>query len=708
MKPSLRANLTWNMTALFTAALAMIGVVAYFRARTTVANLADEIIQQASVSIDDKVQGLLDQAESSGSLLTGLVAPTTVTDPTSSSSAAFQSIATKMLEIMAANREYSSVSYTLQRTGETVQVIQKSSGEFVIQMTLIGSGGKRIRQERVQFGDSLRITRQDKDWKIDNRTSDWFTAVKAQNRPIWTETYLIPNTVNALTPGVTYAHPVYNRTNAFMGVVTVDITISDLSRFFDRIRVGKFGYAALFEFDRKGEVKVVAHPQKNLLVISEEGKDRLADIKELGDPVMLSLGKSLRDARVRYDEPRRQVVKTSERDYQVGLQKVVGDRRPQWYLAVVMPDDEFMEEVWRTGAFLTALGVAAIVAVWGMSFVLSQKVAKPLQDLAVETHKVQALDLAPRHAIVSKVREIDELATAMEQMKTGLRSLEKLVPSDYARHLIASGQEAKLGGDRRRITTYFADIIGFTALSEKMEPEQLVSVLSEYLDVLSGEVLRLGGTVDKYNGDDVMAFWGAPSESEDQAYLACKAALSSQTTLEHLHTEWRDQGLPLLRASFGISTGDVIVGNVGSRLRMNYTVIGDAVNLASRLQGLNKFYSTEILLSEQTVEDAGDRVVSRLVDWVSVAGRDEPVPAFELLGLGETAGASVKDLAQGHNEGMALYRERQFHEAMVKFGRILDARPHDGPARILRARCEHFLTDPPSDSWTGAVQVNVK
>jgi adenylate cyclase len=321
---------------------------------------------------------------------------------------------------------------------------------------------------------------------------------------------------------------------------------------------------------------------------------------------------------------------------------------------------------------------------------------------------VRSFDLEPRPVIVTNVREIDELAASMEQMKTGLRSLEKLVPADYARWLIASGQEAKLGGERRRITTYFADIIGFTALSEKMEPEDLVEVLTEYLDVLSGEVLRYGGTVDKFNGDDVMAFWGAPNPTDDHAFLACKSAISSQSTIEHLHTEWRGDGRPLLRASFGISTGDVVVGNVGSRQRMNYTVIGDAVNLASRLQGLNKFYSTEILLSEQTVAEAGGRIVSRLVDWAVVAGRGVSVPVLELMALSESADPGLVALAEEHDEAMRLYRAREFERAGDGFRKILAKKPHDGPARILLARCQHFESEPPGVNWDGAVQLIVK
>ena len=241
-----------------------------------------------------------------------------------------------------------------------------------------------------------------------------------------------------------------------------------------------------------------------------------------------------------------------------------------------------------------------------------------------------------------------------------------------------------------------------------MEPEELVDILAEYLDVLSGEVLKHGGTVDKFNGDDVMAFWGAPNRTVDHAYLACKSALRSQDSLRKLHGDWDEKSLPHLSASFGISTGDVIVGNVGSRQRMNYTVIGDAVNLASRLQGLNKYYSTEILVSDQTIEEAGDKIVSRLVDWVAVVGRDEPVPVHELLGLRPETHEFLIELAHKHNQAMQLYKIREFREAQILFAENLEIDQHDGPTRILFERCERYLESPPGPNWNGAMQMQVK
>lgn len=710
MTLSLRASLTLKMMALFLGAGLVLGGVAFWQARRTVADLADRIVKQTSSLIDGSIGALLAKAESNGRVVASMIAPSTGGQPTLTDASQFASLAAKAYEVMSANAQFSSIRFTLERTGERVVVVQRPNGSLVVQTSILVAGGRYQRQDKVPFGDEWRTIYEATEAGADQRTSLWYQAAREQQHPIWTEAYVIRGSIGPDTPGVTYAVPVFDRGNTFLGVLAIDFTIADLSRFLETIEVGKRGYAALLEYNGKSVAKVIAHPQSSRLVIPEGLTQRLATVNELGDPPLAALVKTLKPDLVTNPDSQaeRKTVRAEGELYQTGLQRVSGDNAPHWFLAVVVPEEEFMAGVWQTGAFLAVLGSFAVIGVLLISSVVAQRVAKPLQDLSEETRRVRSLDLEPRPSACSNVREIDQLSGAMEQMKTGLRSLEKLVPGDYARHLIASGQEARLGGERRHITTYFADIIGFTALSERMEPEELVEVLAEYLDVLSGVVLQKGGTVDKFNGDDVMAFWGAPNPTDDHALLACEAALASKRTLEHLHVEWQEHGRPLLRASFGIATGDVVVGNVGSRQRMNYTVIGDSVNLASRLQGLNKFYSTEILASEQTILEAGSSLVSRQVDWASIAGRDEPAPVYEILALRATADAETLVLEARHRAALGLYRARKWDEAIALFDKTLQLLPHDGPSRILRDRCVRFESDPPGEEWDGAVHMHLK
>ncbi|MBL8065909.1 MAG: adenylate/guanylate cyclase domain-containing protein [Chthonomonadaceae bacterium] len=710
MKQSLRSSLAKSMTAIFLGAIFALGAIAFLTARTSLASLADQFIQQTSDSIDVRVQTLLEKAESGAKFTAGLVSPQVGGRPAVTNSDRFSLVVSDLLEFIATNQEFSSVSFTLDRTGETVRVVQLTSGLRVVQTFRLVQQGYQA-HEFVPFGDQLQKRPLDAVWNDDNRKTDWYAYAKATSKDYWTGTRPLRSGGDSTTPGITLARPVFDRNHRLLGVVSVVYTTTDLSLFIDKVEVGTNGYAAIVESSPGQPTRVVAHPHKNLLLISYKGTERLATLEELGDPVLLSLKDELSANSVSSlsaDEVSRRSVNAGQRAYAIGLKRIGGTNRPKWYLAIVIPDEEFMGNIWKSGLLLFWVAAAACVAVAGLSVYVASRVSRPLQGLAQETSLIQSLNLLARKPIESDIREIDELAQGMERMKSGLRSLEKLVPGDYARYLIGTGQEARLGGERRRITVYFGDIVGFTSISERMEPEQLVEVLAEYLDVLSGEVLAHEGTVDKFNGDDVMAFWGAPNLIADHAVRACKAALDSQTRIEGMHSEWTEKGHPLLRASFGISTGEVIVGNVGSRQRMNYTVIGDAVNLASRFQSLNKYYSTEILIGEQTVVDAGDAIVTRMVDLVAVAGRDEPVKVYELMGMIDDLTDSQIAVADLHDKAMSYFLNREFRSASHMFQEVLEVWPHDGPARILLARSQHYEADPPPKDWDGSSTMSVK
>jgi adenylate cyclase len=293
-------------------------------------------------------------------------------------------------------------------------------------------------------------------------------------------------------------------------------------------------------------------------------------------------------------------------------------------------------------------------------------------------------------------------------MKTSLRSFRKYVPADLVALLMASGQEAELGGERRSLTIYFSDIANFTSISESMDPEKLVDHLGEYLQVLSDQILATGGTVDKYIGDAIMAIWGAPLERPDHALAACTAALRNQQALSELCARWTKEGKPPLQARIGIHTGEAVVGNIGSSNRMNYTVIGDTVNLASRLEGLNKFYGTQILISEATYEHAKAGIVARPLDWVAVKGKQGAVLVYELLGLkGETLPAH-DEMAETFAQALQAYHCRDWTEARRGFEAVLERWPEDAPAREMKRRCTVYLEEPPGADWDGVHRMEGK
>jgi adenylate cyclase len=303
---------------------------------------------------------------------------------------------------------------------------------------------------------------------------------------------------------------------------------------------------------------------------------------------------------------------------------------------------------------------------------------------------------------------VDRLGGAVENMKAGLRSYQKYVPADLVRTLFASGREAELGGERRTLTISFTDLADFTSASEKLAPEDLVAQLGDYLGSLSEGIAQTGGTVDKYIGDAIMAFWGAPTPHPQHALAACTAALENLARLGRLHEKWQNEGRPLFRARTGVCTGAVIVGNIGSRSRLNYTVIGDAVNLASRLEGLNKVYGTTVLLGESTFHEAGEAVVARPVDWVSVKGKAQAGLVYELLGLAGQVPDDVLRLVARYAEGLDRYRGRDWAGAVAAFEACLVLRPDDAPSRLMLDRTRSYQANPPGPDWDGVHHMTTK
>jgi adenylate cyclase len=241
-----------------------------------------------------------------------------------------------------------------------------------------------------------------------------------------------------------------------------------------------------------------------------------------------------------------------------------------------------------------------------------------------------------------------------------------------------------------------------------MDPDELVDHLGEYLHVLSDQILTTGGTVDKYIGDAIMAFWGAPAALAGHALAACTAAVRNQRTLLEVRQRWTREGKPPLEARIGINTGEVVVGNIGSANRLNYTVIGDEVNLASRLEGLNKYYGTQILISEATYEEAKAGIVARPLDWVSVKGKHTAVLVYELLGLKGETPPEQEEMAERFAQALRAYRRQEWTEALRGFEALLERWPEDAPAREMKRRCEAFLEKAPGAGWDGVHHMESK
>jgi adenylate cyclase len=258
---------------------------------------------------------------------------------------------------------------------------------------------------------------------------------------------------------------------------------------------------------------------------------------------------------------------------------------------------------------------------------------------------------------------------------------------------------------KTEITVMFSDVRGFTTISEKLDAQELASLLNEYLTDMTQIVFRHNGTLDKYIGDAVMAFWGAPFEEPGHATDACHAALAMIARLKGMQDKWRAEGRPVLDIGVGLCTGVASVGNMGSTLRYGYTALGDTVNLSARLEGLNKEYGTHILLSETTFLEVTDsQFVFRELDLIRVKGKLQPITLYELVGSRDTLENSNAQLTEHLDlfaQGRACYRERRWQDAQIVFEKVLELWPDDGPARMYLNRCREYLVAGPEENWDG-------
>jgi adenylate cyclase len=269
--------------------------------------------------------------------------------------------------------------------------------------------------------------------------------------------------------------------------------------------------------------------------------------------------------------------------------------------------------------------------------------------------------------------------------------------------LLEDPEKLQLGGERKELTVMFSDIVGFTSISEGTSPEGLVELLNEYLDAMTEIIIRNRGTLDKYEGDAIMAFWGAPISFDDHALWAAKAALDMQARLKQLifESSHHVKRTPMAMR-IGINTGEMIVGNMGGKERFDYTVIGDSVNLGARLETANKQYGTGIIISEGTYVKIKERVLVRELDTIVARGRTGTTKIYELVGLGSDGVApEMLELVRRFNEGILLYRNREWDNAVELFSELINTYPDDQPTKLYMERAWLYSKNPPPENWDG-------
>lgn len=549
------------------------------------------------------------------------------------------------------------------------------------------SGQRRVDEYDVVPGDIEFANRRFEPTSFRVADQAWFKAGLTADDPQW---FRVMDHATGARPSIVFAGPidVYQERQ---GVLAVIIEYTRLARFLSQLEVGRTGTA--FIVDGSGEL--VAAPDKEA--------DELHPAR--GDTTLLPLARLALDkaGEAGRKEAWRSRLTSGGAAYEVALTPLPF---AGWSLATVIPEAEFLGPVETTlRRLILGLAVGAVLAALASAMLARSVIAAPLSRVVGELRHVEAFALEQVRRHPSRLKEIASLSGAIAEMAAGLSAFRKFIPADLVRGLLRQGVEAKPGGSVHELSVMFIDIAGFTGLSERLG-DRVVPLLSRYLDVTSEIIVANGGTIDKFIGDAVMAFWGAPQPQSDHAARCCRAALACRRAIASSGLV-DDLGQPL-QIRIGINSGRILVGNIGSELRLNYTVIGDAVNVASRLEGANKSYGTQILIGETTERLARGAVVTREVDSIAVYGREEGFSVHELIGLvGESEGAMLAWIGR-YEQGLANYRARRFAAALADFEAVLAERGHDRPAELMRDRCRQFADAAPDASWRPVAALTTK
>ena len=372
----------------------------------------------------------------------------------------------------------------------------------------------------------------------------------------------------------------------------------------------------------------------------------------------------------------------------------------------VMAETVQAHQLYNTLAILIPSVIVAVMAIF-LSLILSREISNPIKAVTADMGAIRNFNLETASTSPSLIHEINEMSDALESMKKGLRSFKKYVPTELVADLIKLKKEASLEVESRHISILFSDIQGFTTISEQIAPEALAESIGIYFGEMTRAIMETGGIVDKFIGDAIMALWGTPHDLAEHPLMACKAALACRAREAAINKQFAEKGLPVFFTRIGINTGDALVGNIGFDRRLSYTAIGDSVNLAARLEGINKLYHTGIIISESTYAGVRDAMLARFIDVVIVKGKTQGVRIYELIStLVDAPDGEIKRV-NDYNTAMELYIAKKWPEALKIFTSLKGNR-EDFTLDMMLERCKKFIAEPPGDNFVGVVALRDK
>ncbi len=634
------------------------------------------------------------------------------------------------------------------------------NGEFILvgrdeehggfRRRLITQAGSRMRE--VYTFDNNPNANVDRVGEVDYdpRTRPWYQLANEEGTSIWTDVYVFASTE---VIGATYAYPLFNDQNEFVGVLGVDIDLRDLSLFLSELSVTSQVQGLIYIYDTKTyEMVAISVDSENAYSYLYYQNENSADFDPIRYTAANNPDEKIResfeafiseettraDARtdflrnifsidvlsnlsqqfsgsmqsIRLDESGNFVRFPVDRDHYYGLNSEIHvSNQLDWAIGIIIPEAPLLEIATRSTIlqFIGTIILLIIIGIFGN--ILANRITRPLEFLAEEMLELRELKIHYREKIVSNVQEVNKIDEVIGKLKQGLESFRRYLPTEVVRELLRTNKAASIGAERKDITLFFSDIQNFTYLSEYTEPEVLLHQLEMYFDVMSKCIMRERGTIDKYIGDSVMAFWGAPWQIKNHAESACRAAIRCCQEIAKLTQ------VDFQKTRIGIHSAEVLVGNVGSDYRLNYTALGDGVNLASRLESLNKQYGTTILMSEGTMKQVEKTISHRFIDMVTVKGKRETTAVYEVLG--EDGGLDLlypesisddtrKAFFLHYQEGSFFFQMKQWGKAVHHFAKAYSLIPDDLPTKKLYAKSYRLFQKGESSESDGVTHLDKK
>lgn len=623
---SLRIDIITAFIALLLPALAVIIAYYHYTTAGVIQRSARDLLEAAAGRVFEEVEDFLAPIATLGRLSADLAPPDLGRTPEGK-----ERLIRLTLELLHKEAKIA-MAYVADERGNLILSRREGSGGYA---TKIIDRSRRkpetFWQHRDQIFRLLEVAKQPPE-DFDPRLRPWYRGAKTSGRTYWTQVYIFHT---GRKPGITCATPIIGSDGGFRGVLGLDLTLETLSDFVKSLKVGRRGYA--FIFAEGGGV--IAAPTTLTLAKptgTEEGL-RLLQVEEL----------DLLEAAAAFRKFRRE--QKSEFLFQLGDQKMLATILPlppelgqSWYVGLVVPQEDFSGELEQASKTALVFSLFILTAAVLLAVRLSLGISRPILQLAQETDKIKNFRLEELKPFSSHIREIVILQEAMDRMRVSLKSFSRFAPLELVREVVVKGQEAMLGGARRRVSVLFGDLRGFTALAERTSPEQVVQILNAHYGAMVELVQAHNGFVLDFLGDSIFAVFGASAEPCDHPWQAVCCAVAMQIQRRRLNQAHEAEGLPPLEMGIGINTGLGVVGNLGAPTRIKYDVIGHAVNLAARLESFS--LGGQILLAEATHEAVADRIRALGPLRIQVKGLGLPVRVWDLRALLDGEAKEVPDL----------------------------------------------------------------